>query len=95
MRQRVWRGKSVLDGFTTGDWSGVPDSFMDIASNFTDKLSAAKEAIDAIREGDWQSALNAAAKVSKTAEKVKNMVDLVQSVQAGNWNGTMQAARAF
>lgn len=92
-------GKSVIDGFSTGDWSGISNSLFDMASNFTDKLAAARDAFNAIREGDWESALDAAAKISKTAEKVNNIVDFVQSVQSGaqtgNWNGTVQAARAF
>lgn len=98
-KDAIGLGKSVMDGLTNGDWSGISDSLFDMASNFTDKLSAAKEALDAIRSGDWESALDAAAKISKTAEKVNNIVDLVQSVQSssetGNWAGTFQAARAF
>jgi len=91
--------KSVMDGFQTGDWSGVTDGIAGLAADFSAKVDAAKQALDAIRQGDWGTALEAAAKVSKSAEKAMDIVNLVQSARTsadtGNWGGTFQAARAF
>jgi len=92
--------KSVMDGFQTGDWSGLRDGVTDIASGFFDKFDAAKDALAAIQEGDWGTALEAAARISKSADALLDVVNVLQSARTsmdtGNWSGTAQlAARAF